>query len=80
MDAQPCGRAQVVGQSAEAVAVCKPAGMPVHVAGQYRKNTVLGVLTAERPDLGQLFPIHSWGKCGHAGQCVCAAGDVDVVQ
>lgn len=43
------------------VAVCKPAGMPVHVAGQYRKNTVLGVLTAERPDLGPLFSIHRRG-------------------
>ena len=36
----------MVGQSAAAVAVCKPAGMPVHVAGAYSKNTVLGVLQA----------------------------------
>ena len=28
----------------DVVAVRKPAGMPVHVAGQYRKNTVAGVL------------------------------------
>lgn len=55
---------QVVGQSADAVAVCKPHGMPVHVAGQYRKNTVHGILTAERPDLGPLYPVHRcacWG-------------------
>lgn len=50
--------AQVVGQSGEMVAVCKPAGMPVHAAGQYRKATVLGVLQAERPDLGPLHPVH----------------------
>lgn len=41
--------------------MCKPHGMPVHVAGQYRKNTVLGILTAECPDLGPLFPIHRRG-------------------
>ena len=41
-------------------------GMPVHVAGQYRKNTVHGILTAERPDLGPLYPVHRcacWGRC-----------------
>lgn len=54
----PAAAIPVVGLSALAVAVCKPAGMPVHVAGQYRKNTVLGVLTAERPELGPLHPVH----------------------
>ncbi|KAL4430127.1 hypothetical protein ABPG77_004909 [Micractinium sp. CCAP 211/92] len=58
----PAGPIPVVGTSADMVAVCKPAGMPVHVAGQYRKNTVLGVLVAERPDLGPLFPIHRLDK------------------
>ncbi|KAL4434182.1 hypothetical protein ABPG75_000623 [Micractinium tetrahymenae] len=58
----PAGPIHVVGASADMVAVCKPAGMPVHVAGQYRKNTVLGVLTAERPDLGPLFPVHRLDK------------------
>lgn len=59
---------QVVGQSAGMVAVCKPHGMPVHVSGQFRKNTVLGILTAERPDLGPLFPVHRSGQRGRAGQ------------
>lgn len=62
----PLPTLQVVGQSADAVAVCKPHGMPVHVAGQYRKNTVHGILTAERPDLGPLYPVHRcacWGRC-----------------
>lgn len=40
------------------VAVHKPHGMPVHVAGQYRKNTVLGLLTAAQPQLGSLLPCH----------------------
>ena len=57
---------QVVGQSADVVAVCKPHGMPVHVAGQYRKNTVHGILTAERPELGPLFPVH---RCVRVGRC-----------
>jgi tRNA pseudouridine32 synthase len=44
------------------VAVNKPAGMPVHVAGQYRKNTVVGILEASRPDLGTLHPVHRLDK------------------
>ena len=44
------------------VAVNKPHGMPVHVAGQYRKNTVLGILTAEHPELAPLYPIHRLDK------------------
>lgn len=44
------------------VAVGKPATLPVHVSGQYRKNTVLGVLQAERPDLGRLLPVHRLDK------------------
>ncbi|KAI3438886.1 hypothetical protein D9Q98_001301 [Chlorella vulgaris] len=58
----PAGSITVIGQSEDAVAVCKPHGMPVHVGGQYRKNTVLGILTAERPDLGPLLPIHRLDK------------------
>ena len=44
------------------VAVCKPATVPVHPTGQYRKNTVLGILAAQRPDLGRLLPIHRLDK------------------
>ena len=44
------------------VAVNKPPCMPVHVAGQYRKNTVLGVLAATRPELGELHAVHRLDK------------------
>jgi 23S rRNA-/tRNA-specific pseudouridylate synthase len=44
------------------VAVNKPAGVPVHVSGQYRKNTVLSMLNAFRPDLGTLLPVHRLDK------------------
>ncbi len=53
---------QILGQSDDVVAVGKPATLPVHVSGQYRKNTVLGVLQAERPDLGPLLPVHRLDK------------------
>ncbi|GAB4815992.1 hypothetical protein N2152v2_003038 [Parachlorella kessleri] len=48
----------VVGETPDLVAVNKPAGIPVHMTGPYRKNTVLGILSAERPDLGELLPVH----------------------
>ncbi|KAF4362618.1 hypothetical protein G4B88_026180, partial [Cannabis sativa] len=41
----------------EVVTICKPASVPVHPCGQYRKNTVVGILQAEY-DLAPLFPIH----------------------
>lgn len=37
--------------------MCKPASIPVHPCGQYRKNTVVGILQAE-DGLAPLFPIH----------------------
>ena len=48
----------VVAVTDDLVAVHKPATMPVHPTGQYRKNTVLGVLAATRRDLGRLSPVH----------------------
>lgn len=48
----------MIGQTDEFVAVCKPACMPVHTVGQYRKNTVLGVLQAQCPELGTLYPTY----------------------
>nr|XP_043636246.1 RNA pseudouridine synthase 7-like [Erigeron canadensis] len=41
----------------DVLTVCKPASVPVHPCGQYRKNTVVGILQAEH-DLAPLFPIH----------------------
>jgi len=53
---------EVLGTTPTYIAVNKPASMPVHVAGQYRKNTVLGVLSAERPELLPLLPVHRLDK------------------
>lgn len=44
------------------VVVNKPPGMPVHVGGQYRKNTVLGILEAEHSGLMPLSPAHRLDK------------------
>eukprot|EP00249_Psilotum_nudum_P036752 c861_g1_i1 orf=385-1806(+) len=41
----------------DVVTVIKPPSIPVHPCGQYRKNTVVGILQAEH-NLGPLFPIH----------------------
>ncbi|KAK4773306.1 hypothetical protein SAY87_028325 [Trapa incisa] len=41
----------------DVVTVCKPASIPVHPCGQYRKNTVVGILEAEH-ELAPLFPVH----------------------
>lgn len=53
---------EVLAQHGGIVAVNKPACMPVHVTGQYRKNTVVGLLAALRPDLGTLAPAHRLDK------------------
>ena len=39
---------EVIEERDDIVAVNKPAAVPVHVAGQYRKNTVMGILQACR--------------------------------
>ncbi|KAL6755423.1 pseudouridine synthase [Haematococcus lacustris] len=57
------GRVQLLGQTEDFVAVCKPACMPVHTVGQFRKNTLLGVMQAQYPELGQLYPTFSDGGC-----------------
>ncbi|XP_043707017.1 RNA pseudouridine synthase 7-like [Telopea speciosissima] len=41
----------------DVLTVCKPASVPVHPCGQYRKNTVVGILQAEH-GLSPLFPVH----------------------
>lgn len=61
--AHACGAWQLVAVTDDVVAVNKPFSMPVHVAGQYRKNTVLGVLEAEHPELGEVHPCHRLDKC-----------------
>ncbi|KAK6127800.1 hypothetical protein DH2020_038437 [Rehmannia glutinosa] len=40
----------------DVLTVCKPASVPVHPCGQYRKNTIVGILQAEY-DLAPLFRI-----------------------
>lgn len=49
---------QIVHCDETMVVVCKPACMPVHATGQYRKNTVLGILEANAPHLMPLLPVH----------------------
>ncbi|CAG9464773.1 unnamed protein product [Pedinophyceae sp. YPF-701] len=49
---------EVIEERDGVVAVCKPPCLPVHPCGQYNKNTVIGMLTALRPDLGTLLPVH----------------------
>lgn len=41
----------------DVLTICKPASVPVHPCGQYRKNTVVGILQAEH-GLTPLFPVH----------------------
>ncbi|GAV74707.1 PseudoU_synth_2 domain-containing protein [Cephalotus follicularis] len=41
----------------DVLTVCKPASVPVHPCGQYRKNTVVGILQAEH-GLAPLLPVH----------------------
>lgn len=36
--------------------------MPVHVSGQYRKNTLQNIVQAEHPELGLLYPVHRLDK------------------
>ncbi|XP_022921409.1 RNA pseudouridine synthase 7-like [Cucurbita moschata] len=48
---------KILKEEAEVLTVCKPASVPVHPCGQYRKNTVFGILQAEH-GLAPLFPIH----------------------
>ncbi|XP_024533773.1 RNA pseudouridine synthase 7-like isoform X1 [Selaginella moellendorffii] len=44
----------ILHEGPEVLTVCKPASIPVHTCGQYRKNTVLGILQAEH-NTGPLF-------------------------
>ncbi|KAJ0988778.1 hypothetical protein J5N97_007134 [Dioscorea zingiberensis] len=51
------GSISILQEEPEVVTVCKPASIPVHPCGQYRKNTVVGILQAEL-GLTPLFPVH----------------------
>eukprot|EP01018_Ginkgo_biloba_P017780 Gb_25971 [translate_table: standard] len=37
----------ILEEGRDVVTVCKPSSVPVHPCGQYRKNTVVGILQAE---------------------------------
>lgn len=47
----------ILQKESDVLTVCKPASVPVHPCGQYRKNTVVGILQAEH-DMAPLFPVH----------------------
>ncbi|XP_057423384.1 RNA pseudouridine synthase 7 [Lotus japonicus] len=51
------GGVSILQNEPDVLTVCKPASVPVHPCGQYRKNTVVGILQAEH-GLAPLFPIH----------------------
>ncbi|KAJ6837144.1 RNA pseudouridine synthase 7 isoform X1 [Iris pallida] len=51
------GNVMIIQSEPDVVTVCKPASVPVHPCGQYRKNTVVGILQAEH-NLSPIFPIH----------------------
>ncbi|TMW97556.1 hypothetical protein EJD97_005320 [Solanum chilense] len=48
---------EILCEEPDVLTVCKPASVPVHPCGQYRKNTVVGILQAEY-GLAPLFPVH----------------------
>ncbi|XP_057857535.1 RNA pseudouridine synthase 7 isoform X2 [Cryptomeria japonica] len=47
----------ILDETSDVITVCKPSSIPVHPCGQYRKNTVIGILEAEH-GIAPLFPIH----------------------
>ncbi|KAF7061528.1 hypothetical protein CFC21_068215 [Triticum aestivum] len=51
------GNIVILQNEVDVVTVCKPASVPVHPCGQYRKNTVVGIMEAEH-GLTPLFPVH----------------------
>ncbi|AQK71232.1 RNA pseudouridine synthase 7 [Zea mays] len=51
------GDISILKNEVDVVTICKPASVPVHPCGQYRKNTVVGILQAEH-GLTPLFPVH----------------------
>ncbi|XP_062223249.1 RNA pseudouridine synthase 7 isoform X3 [Phragmites australis] len=51
------GDISILQNEVDVLTICKPASVPVHPCGQYRKNTVVGILQAEH-GLTPLFPVH----------------------
>ncbi|RVX17964.1 RNA pseudouridine synthase 7 [Vitis vinifera] len=49
----------VLQKEPDVLTICKPASVPVHPCGQYRKNTVVGILQAEH-GLAPLFLLLLW--------------------
>lgn len=47
----------ILQKESDVLTICKPASVPVHPCGQYRKNTVIGILEAEH-GLAPLFVVH----------------------
>lgn len=53
---------EIIESDDDYVVVNKPAGIPVHTGGQYRKNTVHGILEAEHPSFDNISPVHRLDK------------------
>ena len=59
VDADAPHAVEIVAETDNLVVVCKPASLPVHPCGQYRKNSVLALLEAERGEAyARLAPLH----------------------
>ena len=54
----PNAKVELIEEDDDYFVVCKPAGMPVHSGGQYRKNTVMGLIEAGWPGLARVSPAH----------------------
>ena len=54
----PNATVELIEEDDDYFVVCKPAGMPVHSGGQYRKNTVMGLVEMGWPDVGRVAPAH----------------------
>lgn len=48
----------IIAKTDDVLVVNKPPGIPVHVGGQFRKNTVHGILQAMQPELLPFSPAH----------------------
>lgn len=65
------GKAAILHLTEGVCVVRKPASVPVHPAGRYRKNTLVAILASEQPELGRLYPVHRLDK-GVGGVLVMA--------
>lgn len=52
----PAARLELLSESSDLLVINKPAGVPVHHAGRFRRNSLVEILQHERPELGLSEP------------------------